>query len=302
MPLAARLEEPVNAHGHTLQSGPLVLTTDFGLEDPYVGMMKGVILGISPGARLIDLTHQIRPQNIGQAAFVLGASYRFFPADAIHVVVVDPGVGTDRMALLLVTPHGKFLAPDNGVLSRVVRDYLDDPPEQAGEVAVPESLTAYSLTNPRYWLHPVSRTFHGRDIFAPVAAHLSLGVCPEALGEPAGRVCWLPSPRPVRRDDGIQGEVINVDHFGNLVTNIPAAMLAETSSIGLNIRGWSINGLSQTYYGDRQPAEGGLVALVGSQGYLEVAVRDGSAALLLGADLGEPVEVTLHPSSRSRSK
>ena len=280
-----------NDHAHHIQ--PIVLTTDFGLDDPYVGVMKGVVLGINPRARVIDLTHQIRPQNLGQAAFVLATSYRFFPPGAIHVVVVDPGVGTSRHALLLVTPHGRFLAPDNGVLSRVLRDYLDVPPERAGNVEVPASLTAYSLTNSRYWLHPVSQTFHGRDIFGPVAAHLSLGVSPEELGESLGHLCWLPSPQPIRRDNSIHGEVINVDRFGNLVTNIPATMLAETPGLHVKIRGQVIKGLSQTYHGNERPAERGLVALLGSHGYLEVAVRDGSAALSLGIEVGEPVEVTL---------
>ena len=273
----------------------MVLTTDFGLQDPYVGVMKGVALGINPGIQIIDLTHQIRPQNVAQASFVLGSSYRFFPPGAIHVVVVDPGVGTDRDALLLSTLRGRFLAPDNGVLSHVLRDYLDDPPEQAGEIQVPAGLAAYRLTNPKYWLHPVSRTFHGRDVFAPTAAHLSLGVPPDDLGEPLKRLSWLPSPLPVRRGNVIQGVIINVDHFGNLVTNIPAAMLAETSSIDLEIRGRVIQGLSPTFHGGPESPKDGLVALVGSQGYLEAAVRDGSAALLLSADLGEPVEVRLRP-------
>ena len=291
------MEQGVGPNKDTSQSQPIVLTTDFGLDDPYVGVMKGVVLGINPGARIIDLTHQIRPQNVGQAAFALGTSYRFFPSNSIHVVVVDPGVGTARIALLLVTPHGWFLAPDNGVLSQVLWDYLDAPPERAGRVEVPKSVTGYSLTNSRYWLHPVSQTFHGRDIFAPVAAHLSLGVAPEALGEPVGHLCWLPSPHPNHRDGSIHGEVINVDRFGNLVTNIPAAMLAEKPGIDLNIRGRVINGLSQNYYGNEQSSEGGLVALVGSHGYLEVAVRNGSAALVLGVDVGEPVDVALHPAT-----
>ena len=273
----------------------MVLTTDFGLQDPYVGVMKGVVLGINPSARIIDLTHQIRPQNIAQAAFVLGSNYRFFPPGAIHVVVVDPGVGTGRNALLLVTPRGRFLAPDNGVLSRVLSDYLDDPLEQAGEMAVPVALAAYRLTNPKYWLHPVSHTFHGRDLFAPVAAHLLLGVAPDDLGEPVTRLRWLPSPSPVRSGNVIQGQVVNVDHFGNLVTNIPAAMLAGSSGVSLKIRGRVIQGLSLTFHGGPESPPDGFVALMGSHGYLEAAVRDGSAALLLGADLGEPVAVALHP-------
>ncbi|MEK7806988.1 MAG: SAM-dependent chlorinase/fluorinase, partial [Chloroflexota bacterium] len=132
--------------------------------------MKGVVLSINPGAALIDLTHQVSPQNVRQAAFVLGYSAPFFPPGSVHVVVVDPKVGTPRRALLLVSPRARFVAPDNGVLSYVVRDYLDSPPQQVGRVRIPRGLTAYSLTNSDYWLHPVSHTFHGRDIFAPVAA------------------------------------------------------------------------------------------------------------------------------------
>ena len=164
-------------------------------------MMKGVILGISPSARLIDLTHQIRPQNIGQAAFVLGASYRFFLADAIHVVVVDPGVGTDRMALLLVTPHGKFLAPDNGVLSRVVRDYLDDPPEQAGEVAVPESLTAYSLTNPQVLASPGQPDLSRPGYFRPRCGPPVVGGLSRGVGQAGGprMLAAVTAPRPPGR-------------------------------------------------------------------------------------------------------
>ncbi len=288
-----RAEEATGTNDPTPGTQPIVLTTDFGLEDPYVGMMKGVILGINLRAQIIDLTHRIRPQNVQQGAFVLGTSYRFFSQDAIHVVVVDPGVGTTRLALLLVTPQGRFLAPDNGVLSQVLRDYLNDPPEGPGRVEVPEELAAYSLNNPRYWLHPVSQTFHGRDIFAPVAGHLSLGVAPEQLGERLADLSWLPSSRPIHKGDSVQGEVVNVDHFGNVVTNIPASMLVGHDEIGLTIGGRNINGLSQTYHGSEQPGDGELVALVGSQGFLEVALPNGSAALSLGVDLGEPVYLTL---------
>ncbi|MCS5656835.1 MAG: SAM-dependent chlorinase/fluorinase, partial [Dehalococcoidia bacterium] len=154
---------------------PVVLTTDFGLSDPYAGVMKGVVLSINPAATLIDLTHDIQPQNIRQGSFVLSASRRFFPPGSIHVAVVDPGVGTDRMAVLLVTPKASFLAPDNGLLSGVLKEYLVTPPPDSSRVPLPSSLTAYQLTNSEYWLHPVSNTFHGRDIFSPVAAHLSMG-------------------------------------------------------------------------------------------------------------------------------
>ena len=164
-------------------SGPLlVFTTDFGLTDSYTGVMKGVALGINPDLRFIDLTHQIAPQNVAQGAFALGVSYRYFPSNAIHVAVVDPGVGTSRRPILLQTPHGSFVAPDNGLLSRVLSDYLPDPSTSLETVEVPPVLRAFHLTNPDYWRHPVSSTFHGRDVFTPVAAHLSLGVAPEVSG------------------------------------------------------------------------------------------------------------------------
>lgn len=271
---------------------PIVLTTDFGLADPFVGVMKGVMLGINPAATIIDLTHQIRPQNLRQAAFVLGTSYRFFPLGAIHVVVVDPGVGTSRQALLLVTPLGRFLAPDNGVLSYVLGDHLKDPPDQAGKIVVPPDITAYALTNPSYWLHPVSQTFHGRDIFGPVAAHLSLGVPPEEMGEQARGLAWLPAPRPVVHGSGIRGEVINVDRFGNLVTNIPESALSDSGNTEIGIKGRLIKELSRTYHDGGLSAARELIALVGSNGFLEIALPSGSAALTLDADVGETVSVT----------
>jgi hypothetical protein len=276
---------------------PIVFTTDFGLADPYMGIMKGVVLGINPRAALIDLTHQVSPQNVRQAAFVLGYSAPFFPPGSVHVVVVDPQVGTPRRALLLVTPQARFVAPDNGVLSYVVRDYLDSPPRQAGRVRIPQGLTAYSLTNSEYWLHPVSHTFHGRDIFAPAAAHLSLGVSPDSLGEQVDDMGWFPAPQPMVAANTIRGEVVYIDHFGNLVTNIPAQTLAEGSTAQVKIKGRLIPGLSRTFHDPSHQPEGGLLALIGSHGHLEIAVRDGSAARSLGADVGEGVEITVPPAA-----
>ena len=273
-------------------SPPIVLTTDFGLSDPFVGVMKGVVLSINPRATVIDLTHQIQPQNVSQAAFVLGTTHRFFPAGSIHVVVVDPDVGTSRQALLLVTPHSSFLAPDNGVLSYVLGDYAEDPPAEAGKIGVAPALTAYNLSNSQYWLHPVSHTFHGRDIFAPVAAHLSLGVPPEALGEPAQELAWLPAPQPTIEGGSIRGEVINVDRFGNLVTNIPEGALSISGKTEIGIKGRLIKELSRTYHDGGQSTPPGLVALIGSNGFLEIALPSGNAALTLEADVGEPVQVT----------
>jgi S-adenosylmethionine hydrolase len=268
----------------------LVFTTDFGLIDSYAGVLKGVALSINPDLRLIDLTHQISPQNIAQGSFVLGVGYRYFPADAIHVAVVDPGVGTARRPILLQTPHGSFVAPDNGLLSRVLGEYLPQQPSNPGMVELPPSLKAYHLANPDYWLQPVSSTFHGRDIFTPVAAHLSLGVAPESLGAPTGEIEILPSPQPRMDGDGIRGEVVYCDVYGNLISNIPVSLIADRKISEVRIRGRAIPRVNRTFH-DAAPSSG-LIALVGSHGYLEVAVPNGSAAATLNAEQGEPLAVT----------
>jgi S-adenosylmethionine hydrolase len=269
----------------------VVFTTDFGLSDAYAGVMKGVALSINPDLRLIDLTHQILPQNIAQGSFLLGINHRFFPHDAIHVAVVDPGVGTDRRPVLLSTPCGTFAAPDNGLLSGVITGYLGPVPTIAGPVALPTELSAVHLTNPAYWRHPVSHTFHGRDIFTPVAAHLSLGVAPEDLGEPIDSLHYLPMPQPVSQGGAITGQVVYQDVYGNLVTNIPADSLPSDEFLEVRIMGRSIVGLSRTFNDDAHVGENGLIALLGSHGYLEVALPNGSAAELLSVGEGEAVGV-----------
>jgi S-adenosylmethionine hydrolase len=271
---------------------PVVLTTDFGLSDPYAGVMRGVVLSINPAAVLIDLTHNIQPQNIRQGSFVLAASHRFFPTNSIQVAVVDPGVGTDRMAVLLVTPTARFLAPDNGLLSGVLSDYLDAAPLNAERVSLPPNLTAYHLTNSEYWLYPVSNTFHGRDIFAPVAAHLSMGVTPDELGQPLQDLAWLPTPTPIQDGRSLIGEVVYADHYGNLVTNIPVRELGDGADITVGIKDRKIYGLSRTFQSTGNDNEDGLLALDGSLGYLEIAVQNGSAARLLHAEAGEKVQVS----------
>ena len=276
---------------------PVVLTTDFGAASPYAGVLHGVVLRINPSATVVDLTHQIQPQNIRQASFILGINYRFFPEGSIHVAVVDPGVGTGRQPLMVVTPAGQFLAPDNGLLSYVLADHLKEPPRQPGLVPVPSDCAAYYLTNRLYWLNPVSLTFHGRDIFAPVAAHLSLGVSPDQLGQPAREMVWLPTSQPTRLGDNLSGEVLYTDHFGNLVTNIPAQELTNLGSLAVQIKGRRINHLSRTFHDREQEHAGGLLALVGSHGYLEIAVADGSASMILGVNAGEPVYVSSSPAA-----
>jgi S-adenosylmethionine hydrolase len=275
---------------------PIVLTTDFGLSDPYVGVMKGVILTINSQAKIIDLTHQIQPQHIQQASFILGTSHNFFPSGSIHVVVVDPGVGTDRKAILLITPTAKFLAPDNGVLSQVLSDFLDIHPKMSGTLPVPPQCTAYQLTNPKYWLHPVSNTFHGRDVFAPTAAHLSVDVDPVTVGEPLLELVWLSPSRPIQEANGLTGEVIYADHFGNLITNIPESsipqfMLGGAAKVSVEIKGHRIEELSRTFHGNPGQAYGEPLALMGSNGYLEIVVTDGSAQEILKVGSGEPVSL-----------
>ena len=267
-------------------AGPVItLTTDFGTSDPYAGVMNGVILGINPEARIVELTHQVRPQAVHQGAFLIGKSHRYFPPGTIHLVVVDPGVGTARRAILLLTPTAAFVAPDNGVLTYVVPEE-----NRQARAGLPEGYRAYSLTNPAFWRNPVSNTFHGRDIFAPVAAHLSLGVEPERLGESADSLTLLSLSRPRWQAGLLKGNVVHVDRYGNLVTDIEANILGEGNDIRIEVKGRVIDGLSRSY------AEGGeLMGIIGSFDTLEIAARNGSAASTLGADIGDGGRVTRLP-------
>ena len=272
-------------------SAIITLTTDFGLADAYVAAMKGVILGINPEAKLIDICHSVKPQNISQAAFVLSTAYQFFPERTIHVVVVDPGVGTERRAIILRTPLADFVAPDNGVLSYVIQQSsaktLDFNRRQIE--LVPE-LEAVVITNPEFWRSPVSATFHGRDIFAPVAARLSLGSPPTDFGEAINSLTVLPLTHPYRTSDGILvGRILHIDNFGNLITNIKSMDLPQTKkAITIEIGNQLISGLSRTYEEGR-----GLLALIGSSGYLEVSVKGGNASTFLGAEVGDEVKIRI---------
>jgi len=261
----------------------ITLTTDFGLEDGYVGTMKGVILGINPEAAIVDLSHQIAPQSVRQAAYVLAAACPHFPPGTIHVVVVDPGVGSERRAIALETPTARFVAPDNGVLSYILAELGFSEGE-----AIPPGCRAVHLNNPRYWLVEVSSTFHGRDIFAPVAAHLSRGVPIEELGEPIEEIVVFPIPLPELRADGtLVGHVIHIDRFGNLITDVKGRSLHLGSII--EVKGREIQGVSRTY---ADVEEGELLALIGSSGRLELSVREGSAAQKLQAKVGDEVVVS----------
>ena len=269
----------------------ITLTTDLGLTDAYVAAMKGVILGINPEVKLIDICHTIKPQNIPQAAFVLGTAYQFFPEKTIHVVVVDPGVGTKRRAIILRTPSADFIAPDNGVLSYVlqqcksVKGRLINNRQQ---VELEPGMKAVTITKPRFWRSPVSPTFHGRDIFAPVAARLSLGFPPADFGEAITSVTMLPLSQPYRASDGsLVGHILHIDSFGNLITNIKGDDLPQTGQpITIEVGSQFVSGLSRTYAGGE-----GLLALIGSSGYLEVSLKGGSAQAFLDAEVGNEVRI-----------
>jgi len=269
----------------------ITLTTDLGLTDAYVAAMKGVILGINPEAKIVDICHSIQPQNIPQAAFVLSTAYPFFPRKTIHVVVVDPGVGTKRRAIILRTPSADFVAPDNGVLSYVIQESSPKPAEGSitpGQRELEPGVEAVAITRPEFWRTPVSPTFHGRDIFAPVAALLSLGFPPIDFGEAISSVTMLPLPEPYQASDGsLVGHILHIDSFGNLITNIKSDNLPQTmQAVTIEVGNQLIPGLSRTY------AEGrGLLALIGSSGYLEIAVKGGSARALLDAKVGNEVRI-----------
>ena len=254
----------------------ITLTTDFGTRDWFVGTMKGVILGIAPRAPVVDITHEIPPGDIRAAAFALLASYRFFPRGTIHLVVVDPGVGSARQAIAVQTTNFTFLGPDNGVLSWALAQ------EQIKAIR--------RLDDERYFLRPVSHTFHGRDIFAPVAAHLSRGSPCHRLGKSLKDYVRLPWPAPTKGHGEIRGEVIYIDHFGNAITNISAEALAflRQSAHGIFAGRKRLCSLERFY--QAVPA-GKPVAVIGSTGFLEVAVNGGSAAQSLGLKTGDRVTV-----------
>ncbi len=260
----------------------ITLTTDFGLSDPYVGSLKGVILSINPDATIVDITHDIRPQRVEQAAFVLATAWPYFPPASIHLAVVDPGVGTERRAIALATPSGAFLGPDNGVLSAALPDQVRQAASAGPRlVHLPPDTAAHLVTDERFHRAPVSPTFHGLDVFAPAAAHLSLGTPVSDLGPAVPEVLALPPFRARPQADGsLAGRVIHIDRFGNLITDVRAEQMPRPPLVEICER--RIEGLSRTY-ADRP----GLLAVIGSVGFLEIAVNGGSAARELGADIGE---------------
>jgi S-adenosyl-L-methionine hydrolase (adenosine-forming) len=249
----------------------ITLTTDFGLADGYVGIMKGVILGIARDVHLVDLSHEVPPQDVWEAIYLLAGATPYFPVGTIHLAVVDPGVGSARRALVVRTDRALYVGPDNGLFTRP----LAEPGAQAWE-----------LNRPEFWLSHVSRTFHGRDVFAPVVAHLANGAPPVEMGRLIADPVRLSVAGPNRAPDGaLRGHVVHVDRFGNLITDVPAAWLAG-AGWRCRIAGETIWGISDTY-ADVPP--GALLMLFGSAGTLEIAERHGNAARLLGVTAGEEV-------------
>lgn len=261
------------------RSGIITLSTDFGLADPYVGVMKGVILSIYPQARLVDLTHALSHQRLLEAAFILHSAYAYFPPGTVHLTVVDPGVGGNRRLIVVQDPQGFWVGPDNGVLTLVIKNR--------------PSAKVYRLTQRTYFLPEISSTFHGRDIMAPAAAHLCRGTPAAALGEPIDDPHLLEFPEPRSFPDRIIGQVLWVDHFGNLITNIAGEMIARKASSGrpwVKIGELTLPGIHSTY-SEVPPQE--KVALIGSSGYLEIALNQGRAADLLGFHPDRKMTVTV---------
>jgi S-adenosylmethionine hydrolase len=255
----------------------ITMTTDFGVSSPYVAAMKGAALQVGAQVEFVDITHGIGPQNIRQAAVVLGDVTPLFPTNTLHVVVIDPGVGTERKMIYAEISGQRYLAPDNGVLSYLARHQMPT--------------RMLDLAEPKYWRPHISNTFHGRDILAPVAGHLAAGLDPSQLGPAHAALHMLPWNEPAIEPDEVQGEILYVDSFGNLITNISTAKLkgwAGPTGIVTHLRERKIIGLQQTYA--RQPA-GEIVAIADSQGRLEVAQVNGNAATTLSAQVGDVVRV-----------
>jgi len=273
----------------------ITLITDFGLTDGYVGAMKGVILSIAPQAAIVDISHAVPVQDLRSAAWILYTAYHTFPEGTIHCVIVDPGVGSQQRAIAIQAGAYTFVAPDNGLLSYVL---VQEPLHMAVE-----------LTNPRFHRHPVSHTFHGRDIFAPAAAHAARGVSLAELGAPIDQLVTWPLPRPEHLSEGsLVGHILHIDHFGNcitdlrlrseedalILTNLPCEraepLLIPRRQVRLKVGGMALSGISHTY-ADGPPGE--PLALVGSSSHLEIALGGGSAAQALGLRVGDPIIVYL---------
>jgi hypothetical protein len=258
-------------------SGIITLLTDFGHKDHYVGVMKGVILSINPAVNVVDISHHVSPHNVLEGALMLLHSYAFFPAGTIHLAVVDPGVGTERNALLVTSGDYYFIGPDNGVFGLVygaLKEYR-----------------VFALTNSRFRLSSPGNTFHGRDIFAPVGAYLSTGVSPAEMGHEVTEYTRLSLPAPVIKEGRVKGTIIYIDGFGNLITTISRHHIEninKTHRVRIKIGGRTIPQLSETY---QSVTKGEVLALIGSSELLEISVREGNAHTTLNVNHGDEVEI-----------
>lgn len=262
----------------------ITLTTDFGIDDHYVAVMKGVILGISPTATIVDVTHQVPAYDITEASFTVSEAWRWFPKKTIHVAVVDPGVGSARRPILVEAGGHYFVGPDNGIFAMVYQPML----ERGERVRVRE------ITAEKYFRKPVSRTFHGRDVFAPVAAHLAKGVTPASFGKPIDDYLKLHSFWPRRTSKRVwTGQVLKIDRFGNLISNFAIEEYEEikTRPFELAIGTEKLHRLALNY-AEVEPGE--PFVIVGSSGYLEVSVNQTHAARRLGCGVGAPIELTIY--------
>ena len=255
----------------------ITLLTDFGTKDSYVASIQGVSLSINPHCLVVDITHQVSPHDIQEGAFILANAYSYFPKGTIHLSVVDPGVGGARKPILLVTQNYFFIGPDNGLFTLVAQR------ERVTQVVV--------LTEQRYFLSKVSKTFHGRDLFAPVAAHLSLGIKPVAFGHEMNTIIKIGFQKPMLKEGKLLGEILHIDTFGNLVSNIDKEKLFRfTKGQPLVIRagGKTISGLKEGYW---EGKKGETIALVGSSGFLEISVREGNARKMLKLKRGDQIAI-----------
>jgi S-adenosyl-L-methionine hydrolase (adenosine-forming) len=258
----------------------ITLTTDYGTSDHLVGVLKGVILSINPEVNIIDITHRVLAHDVLDGALTIGQAYKFFPPKTIHLVVVDPGVGTPRRPVLVAGDQHYFVAPDNGVLSSVY--------DQS------EALYVWNITSEHYFRNPVSNTFHGRDIFAPVAAWLSKSWQSSSFGDPITDFVRFALPKPKTVGNVVKGAVLRVDHFGNLITNITAedvpALVAADGKFTIRLGNGQVSKVVQTF---AQGAQGEIVGIIGSSGFLEISVNKGNAARTLAAARGAEVTVEL---------
>ena len=258
----------------------ITLLTDFGTRDGFVGAMKGVILSIAPDIQITDITHEISPQNIMEGALALGRTAHYFPTGTIHVAVVDPGVGTDRRAIAARLGAQYFVGPDNGLLTLL----LERAERQQEETEI------VHLNRPEYWLPEVSNVFHGRDVFAPVAAHLAAAVPLSQLGSPIQDPLRLIIPTPQPIDGGWRGEIIHIDRFGNLAANIQRRHLIGMSSFRVHFGHYVMHRLAHAF-GDGKPGE--LLALFDSSGNLSLCIVNGNAAEILHARIGDALTVVV---------